>query len=131
MKSIQPSVCWENSQNEATSLQFPQNDPDRERRQLEALHKKPNFIEAVIKTVGSLVIVLDRQGQIIRFNQACEQTTNYLLDEVKGKPFWDIFLISEEVESVKTAFEQIIAGQFTNEHENYWLTKEGNHQRIA
>nr|WP_251957411.1 PAS domain-containing protein [Nostoc commune] len=36
-------------------------------------------------TTSALVIVLDSQGQIVRFNQACEQTTGYSFDEVRGR----------------------------------------------
>ncbi|MBH8554466.1 CHASE3 domain-containing protein [Nostocaceae cyanobacterium CENA357] len=40
----------------------------------ETLHKERNFISAVLDTASALVAVLDSQGKIVRFNQACEQT---------------------------------------------------------
>ena len=49
------------------------------------LYRQRDFISAVVDTVGSLVVVLDRQARIIRFNRACEQLTGFSLDEVKVK----------------------------------------------
>ncbi|MDZ8051126.1 MAG: PAS domain S-box protein [Aulosira sp. ZfuVER01] len=95
------------------------------------LQQERDFISAILNIVGCLIVVLDRQGRILRFNQTCEAVTNYSFAEVKGKPFWDVFLVPEEKESVKKVFRQIQAGQFPNQHQNYWLTKQGNLRLIA
>lgn len=97
----------------------------------ESLKKERNFISAVVDTVGALVIVLDPQGQIVRFNSACEQITGYSFDEVRGRHFWNLFLLPEEVASVKATFAQLQAGQFPNHHENYWLTRDGSRRLIS
>jgi PAS domain S-box-containing protein len=97
----------------------------------EVLKKERNFISAVIDTSSALVVVLDREGKIVRFNRACEQTTNYSFDEVRGRYFWNLFLIPEEVEPVKASFTKLRAGQFPNEFENYWVMKDGSRRLIA
>jgi PAS domain S-box-containing protein len=91
----------------------------------EALKKERDFISAVLSTAGALVVVLDRKGQIIRFNRACELLTGYSFEEVRGRHFWDLFLIPEEVDSVKAVFAELKSGQFPSEHENYWVAKDG------
>ena len=95
------------------------------------LQEERNFISAVLDTAGALVVVLDSRGRIVRFNRACEQTTGYTFKEVRGKHFWDLFLIEEEVEPVKAVFEQLKAGHFPSEYENYWVTKDGSRRLIA
>ena len=97
----------------------------------DALRKERDLFSAVIDTAAVLVVVLDPHGQIVRFNRACEQVTGYGFDEVKGKPFWDVFLIPEEAEAVKDVFGRLRAGQFPNEHENHWVTKDGRRRLIA
>ncbi len=97
----------------------------------EALENERNFVSAVLDTAGALVVVLDPQGRIVRFNRACELTTSYTFDEVKGKHFWDLFLISEEVGRVRALFEELRAGYFPNKGENYWVTKEGSRRLIS
>ena len=41
----------------------------------EALQEERNLVSAIFDTVGALIIVLDRDGRIVRFNRACEQMT--------------------------------------------------------
>ncbi|MFN6539516.1 MAG: response regulator [Nostoc sp. EkiNYC01] len=97
----------------------------------ETLNKERNFISAVLDTASALVIVLDAQGQIVRFNQACEQTTGYSFDEVRGRHFWNLFLLPEQVEPVKAVFEQLQNGGGSKKYENYWIVKDGSRRLIA
>lgn len=97
----------------------------------EALKKERNFIDAVVDTSSALVVVLDRVGKIVRFNRACEQITGYSFDEVRGRYFWDLFLIPEEMELVEATFAKLQAGQFPNEAENFWVMKDGSRRLIA
>ncbi|WP_138504837.1 response regulator [Nostoc sp. PA-18-2419] len=97
----------------------------------ETLNQERNFISAVLDTASALVVVVDTQGQIIRFNQACEQTTGYSFDEVRGRYFWNLFLVPEQIEPVKAVFEQLRNGKGPNEYENYWVTKDGSRRLIA
>lgn len=96
-----------------------------------ALEQERDFTAAVLDTAAALVVVLDLQGRIIRFNRACEQTTGYSFAEVRGKYFWNLFLISkEEVVTVKAVFENFRAGH-TNQYENYWVTRNGARRLIT
>jgi len=101
------------------------------KRTEETLNQERNFISAVLDTASALVIVLDSQGQIVRFNQACKQTTGYSFDEVRGRYFWNLFIIPEEVEPVKAVFEQFKAGRGLLKYENYWVMKDGSRRLIA
>ncbi|HEY9783354.1 MAG TPA: PAS domain S-box protein [Leptolyngbyaceae cyanobacterium] len=103
---------------------------DRQRTEV-ALKQERDFNAAVLDTSSTLIVVLDSQGKIVRFNQVCEQTTGYSQAEVEGKHFWDLFLIPQEVEPVKTVFRQLRAGHFPNEHENFWVTKDKSRRLIA
>lgn len=81
------------------------------------------FMSEVLATVGSLIVVLDRDGSILKFNKACEELTGYSFNEVVGRKVWDFLLLVDEVEPVINVFNQLTAGDFPNKHENYWLTK--------
>jgi len=95
------------------------------------LRRELDFLDAVLATAGALVVVLDTFGRIVRFNHACESTTGYTAEEVLGKPFWQIFLLEEEVEGVKRIFGDLREGHFPNEHENYWIAKDATLKLIA
>lgn len=104
----------------------------RERQDVEiALWQERNFVSAILDTSAALVVVLDTQGRIVRFNRTCEQITGYSFAEVRGKPFWDFFVVPEELAVVKAVFAELRAGQFPNQHENYWLTKAGDRRLIS
>ena len=103
-----------------------------ERKQAEeALRRERNFVSAVLDTASALMLVLDPQGRFVRFNRACEEVTGYTFEEVEGKHFWEIFLIPDEMERIKGVFDDLCAGYFPNEAENYWKTKDGRLRLIA
>jgi diguanylate cyclase (GGDEF)-like protein/PAS domain S-box-containing protein len=98
----------------------------QDRQKLEAsLEKEHQFVSAVLDTVGSLVLVVDREGHILRFNNACEAITQYTWEEVQGQCFWDLFITPDELESVKALFAEIISGDVPKQYEADWLTKLG------
>ncbi|HEY9901811.1 MAG TPA: adenylate/guanylate cyclase domain-containing protein [Candidatus Sericytochromatia bacterium] len=97
----------------------------------EVLSAERDFVSAVLDTASALIVVLDPEGRIIRFNRACEQLTRYSLAEVRGKFLWDLFIVSEEVEPVKAIFEELRNDQFPGESENYWITKDENRRLIV
>ena len=55
------------------------------RKQVEAaLRREHVFTSTILETCGALIVVLDRDGRIVRFNRACERATGCSRDEVKG-----------------------------------------------
>lgn len=97
----------------------------------EQLKTERDFISAVLDTVGALIVVLDRGGRIVLFNEACERVTGYSCEEVAGKLLWDLLLVPAEVEPVKGVFSELRAGFFPNEYVNYWVTKAGERHLIS
>ncbi|NKB17500.1 MAG: PAS domain S-box protein [Pseudanabaena sp. CRU_2_10] len=87
------------------------------------LEQERDFTSAVLDTVGSLVIVLDPDGRIVRFNRYCEITTGYTFEEVRHKYFWDIFLLPEEKDAVKAEFASLQSDDFPSSYANYWVTR--------
>jgi len=106
-------------------------DISERKRAEQTLQKERDFIDAVLETAGTLVVVLDREGRIQRFNRACEQTTGYSSEEVMGRYVWDLFLIPDEVDGVKGVFKRLLGGEPRNDYENYWKGKDGLLRRIS
>ena len=95
-----------------------------ELKQIEAaLRKERDFTNAIINIAGSLVVVLDRQGHIVRFNRTCEELTGYAFDEVKGHLVWELFIRVEEIEDIKNYFHKLVTAHPPLHNENYWVTK--------
>ncbi len=87
--------------------------------------------KAIIETSNALIIVLDTEGRIERFNHGCEKITGYTAVEVQGRIFWDFLIPEEQAPGVREIFESLKARDFPNEYENDWLTKAGERRRIA
>jgi PAS domain S-box-containing protein len=96
-----------------------------------ALEEERNIVSAIIDTVGALVVVLDRQGRIVRFNRACEQTTGYSFKEVRGRRIREVFVVPEEIERFTSILDQLQNGVLPNDYESYWLTKSGERRLIS
>ncbi|MDE3041213.1 MAG: PAS domain S-box protein [Nitrospirota bacterium] len=116
---------------EGAETQVVLRDISERKRADQTLQKERDFIDAVLETAGALVVVLDREGRILRFNRACEQATGYSSEEVLGRHVWDLFVIPDEVDRVKAMFERLRGGEPRNDYENYWKGKDGLLRRIS
>ena len=103
---------------------------DLKRTELQ-LQEERNVASAILDTVGTLVVVLDHEGRIIRFNRACERTTGFSQDEVQGKCIWDLFLPEDEVFRFRSMFDHMRDSQVPSDYETYWITREGVQRLIA
>jgi PAS domain S-box-containing protein len=96
-----------------------------------ALQQERNVVSAILDTVGALVTVLDSEGCIVRFNRACELTTGYALEEVRGKPIWCFFLQAEEIDRARTILSQLSADLLPQDFQSHWVTRHNEHRLIA
>jgi PAS domain S-box-containing protein len=101
------------------------------KRTEEALQEERNVASAILHTVGALVVVLDPQGRIVRFNRACEQVSGYSFEEVKEKYFWDLCMVAEEAERFKVVVERLRGEQSEREDETSWVARDGSRRLIA
>ena len=106
-------------------------DVTEQKKAEEALKKERDFMSTVLDTVGSIVLVLDRDGRIVRFNRTCEEVSGYRFEEVRGGFVWDFLIPPEQVEGVKGVFKNLASGMFPNKYENYWVAKDGQRKLIA
>jgi PAS domain S-box-containing protein len=96
-----------------------------------ALQQERNVVSAILDTVGALVTVLDPEGRIVRFNRACELTTGYALQDVRGRYIWDHFLQAEEVERARSILSQLSADLLPQDFQSHWITRHNTHRLIA
>ena len=102
------------------------------RRRLEdSLEQERDFTVTVIDTVNALVVVLDPQGKIIRFNRECESMTGYRHEEVSNQNFEKIFLSPEDSQLVRKSISELSSPKPTCTYENHWITKSGEPRLIS
>jgi len=103
---------------------------DRHRKE-EVIQQEKEFVTAVLDTVGALVVVLDKEGNVVGFNKACEDVTGYSLDEIEGQPIWEKLLVPDERDAVQEIFEKLQSSKSPSNFENHWLTKDGDRILIS
>ena len=97
-----------------------------ERRKVEeALAKEQQFTATILDATAALVVVLDPKWRIVRFNQVCERVTGRTIDEMKGKSFLDLTVVSgEDAPEVKSLLSSFQGKQFPTFFENAWLDRD-------
>lgn len=96
------------------------------------LEQERDLTAAITDTAGALIVVLDRQGSIVRFNQACELVTGYAFEELSGKRLEDVLLPTDAIEPARTVLQRLQAKELvTSQHEHCWITRGGDRRLIA
>jgi PAS domain S-box-containing protein len=84
------------------------------------------FAKVLTEATQSLVCVLDRDGRILFFNDACERATGFSRDEVLGRDAREFVIPDEESE----AFGEVLAFIWKTGHSSpRWAT--GRRRRAA
>ncbi|MEH2101987.1 MAG: PAS domain S-box protein [Nostoc sp.] len=103
-----------------------------ERQRIEAeLRLERNFVSTILNLADALVIVLDSQGRIVRFNHTCEQATGYAFDEIKGRFVWDVLLLPETTACIKDIFQDLATKEFPQRYETSLVTKDSDRRLIS
>jgi len=74
--------------------------------------------------------VLEPDGTLVEFNEACEQLTGYSFEEVRGKRFWDLFVDPQERPAIASALAAVRPGTVSR-NENHWITRSGERRLIV
>ena len=98
----------------------------------EVADKEEHLVSAILDAAAGdlLVLVMDPEGRILRFNRACQELTGYAPEEVAGKRVWDFLLAPGEAVGAKRTFEGIRGG-LANRRQDYWITKDGRRRLIS
>ena len=91
----------------------------------EALRKEKDFSESLIDTAQTIILVLDTEGRIIRFNPYMEELCGYTLDEVKGKDWFSTFLPEVNGNHIRALFRTAVDDIKTQGNINPVVSKDG------
>ncbi|TCO53730.1 EAL domain-containing protein [Actinocrispum wychmicini] len=104
---------------------------EEQRQAEEQLRAEHDFVDAVLNVAGSLVVVFDTDGRIIRFNRTAEIATGYAFAEVTDQPFWELFLRSDQRAAAEHFFGNLSAVTFPSQFEHVWTRHDGTELRVA
>ncbi|MDJ1180141.1 PAS domain S-box protein [Roseofilum sp. BLCC_M91] len=95
-----------------------------------ALEQEQNFTRAILSAVDALVVVVNRQGEIIYFNHTCQHLSGYGEKHAQGQQFWEFLIpVSEQLE-IKQVLQQALRGEATEVYQCHWVTENSGQRRI-
>lgn len=95
-----------------------------------ALRRERDFAEGLIETAQAVVLVLDTEGRIVRFNPYMEELSGYRLEEVLGKDWFTTFLPTRDQQRIREAFSEAVGDIQTRGNVNPIVTKDGREREI-
>ncbi len=102
------------------------------RRQTEKkLEAERNFTMAVLNNAGPLIMVLDLDGHIVRFNRACEKLTGHSFQKAAGRPVWELLSNRGEIDFIRKMFPLTRETASGTSFENRWITGDGQERLIS
>ena len=102
-----------------------------ERKQAEEKpEEERDFAESLVDTAQTIILVLDLNGRIVRFNPYMEEISGYSLDEVRGKDWFTTFLPDEDSSKIHELFGKAIGDIQTRGNVNTLITKDGSKREI-
>jgi PAS domain S-box-containing protein len=90
-----------------------------------------SFARILTEATQSLVCVLDREGRILLFNEACERATGFGRDEVLGRDARTCVIPPEEREAFEEFLGYVWKTGVPSPQVGHWLTKDGGRRLIA
>ncbi len=90
------------------------------------LQEERDFADSLISTVQTIILVLDQEGRILRFNKYLEEISGYSLDEVQGLSWFRTFLPDQDHERIETIFKKALGEERTRGNVNSIITKSGD-----
>jgi two-component system NtrC family sensor kinase len=114
---------------EAINEQLKQEVTERKRVE-DVLRTERDFAESLIEMAQAIILVLDPEGRIVRFNPYLEELSGYRLEEVQGQDWFATFLPESDRESMRTLFLEAVDNTPTRGKVNPIVTKDGGKREI-
>lgn len=85
----------------------------------------------MVASTPALVCVVGTDGRIVLVNPAMERVTGWTGAEVVGRPFWDVFVVPEEVALAEDCVARATLTGEAPSQEGDWLDRWGGRRRVG
>ncbi|MFB6097754.1 MAG: CheR family methyltransferase, partial [Salinibacter sp.] len=100
-----------------------------QKRVAQELREERDLISALIDTAGALIVVLNAEGLIVRFNTACERLTGY--DASEAEDLRELIVSPDDREAVTGHLDALAEGRTDRaDFEMHWETTAGDRRLV-
>lgn len=100
------------------------------RESQERFRQERDFAESLIETAQTIVMLLDTEGRIVRFNAYLEELSGYRLEDVHGSDAIDLFLPEDDRPRIRDLFRGMFVKHRANGYVTPILCKQGSRRQI-
>lgn len=88
------------------------------------------FIDKLLKTSNAIIVQLDNEGTLVRFNPAASDITGYKEEELVGKNWFNTIVPENRYPEIRKEFNRLLVGGLPQDLENPILTKTGDEKYV-
>jgi diguanylate cyclase (GGDEF)-like protein/PAS domain S-box-containing protein len=107
-----------------------QKDIDKRRQAENALREERDFADTLIDTAQVIILVLNVEGKIVRFNPYMEELSGFSLAEVQGQDWFRTFLPVEDHSKISALCQKLVTDIQTSSSAYSIVTKDGRERDI-
>ncbi|MDH5394154.1 MAG: PAS domain S-box protein [Gammaproteobacteria bacterium] len=96
------------------------------------LFEQTDFNNTVLEAANNIIVILDTNGHIVKFNRAAQELSGYTSEDLIGKAIWDYVIPTEQRAGVENVFNHLKKNEIdiAMNYENHWLTKDGAYRLL-
>lgn len=96
------------------------------------LELERDFIRTTVDSTPSLLCLTTPGGYIVRFNSSLQRLSGREDDDlVRGNAFWDVFIVPEERDAVRSQLGEIVGEGGRGEFENSWIAADRERRLVT
>ncbi|MBM3757850.1 MAG: PAS domain S-box protein [Acidobacteria bacterium] len=103
---------------------------ERNRAELE-MQEQQRFAASVVEHMPALLVVVDHECRILRFNRACEDMTQFSEGEIRGQYLWQAVASPDAMDKAEAEARELLAGDFPSRSESVWCLRDNSLRTIA
>lgn len=103
---------------------------DRNRAE-EEIDGQRRFASSLIDHLPALLVVVDHEGRLVRFNRTCEELTQFSEGELRGQYIWQAVAAPAEMRNAEEQMREILAGEFPSHSHSAWCLRDNSMRTIA
>ncbi|NLC28112.1 MAG: PAS domain S-box protein, partial [Campylobacteraceae bacterium] len=96
------------------------------RKLQDALLYEKGFIETIIQSANAVIVAINSDGRMIKFNAYAEKFTGYTQEEISKEPYgWKCLVAPEIIDNLFAIIENAKQGAIVKSYQNPWYSKSG------